>query len=394
MADLPIPPLPSSAPPAMERVNLRGKVINPSALHRIPQTTAERYQVVCFEETPTSLKLAIVYPEQLKQGFFTAIKDLGAKLGRSIELFQTDAASLRIAIGQYVAAPAVVVPDPDIHLTTSIHPPYPKPPLFELGASVAFSYLRRVPIDFARTHRVMCVDFVSPNTFWFVIDRKAGDAAIRILQQIEERNHMQIVPLPIATLEFDDLLGYYEAREKERQDAILKQVTEGKEQKKVEAPDGDGRVTVGPQHISGGSEGENELSGEEQVLAADVLEPAAQAAILTSEEERGGIAGLFQKMNQTSVAGKAAPVATLEAAKVEIAATENRPKKMLMLKLLKQGVLLLRQRRPKLRPLLPLRRLILLSLARWQLPKLPSLLALLSQKKMPMVILLKSCPSP
>lgn len=286
------------AAPLLPVVDLKGRSVAPAILRRVALDTMKRYQVAAFEENEKELHLAIVYPEQLKQGFFTALKDMEDKVGRTIKLFKTDQASFDDLVKQYPTIPATPQQPKPIEVqsaapatpTPTPTPPAPKaeketatpppPPLFKLGQTVALNYLKRVPLDYAKAHRLVSVDFFPPSTFWFVTDGSKGEETSRLVKEIGKSNEITINLLTIEAQDLDDLLAYYaqklEQEQKEQAEA------ERKERERVNTP---GAVAPAPVE-------------QEKPVAADVTTPDVQATIISSEEARGGIAGIFQRLGQ------------------------------------------------------------------------------------------------
>lgn len=292
--------MPSFAPPtSLSSVVLKDKPVSPAVLGYIPFDVAKKYQVVAFEENDTVLKLALVHPEQLKQGFFIALSDIGEKIHKKIELFKTDPASLQNALKQYDqknSAPSAPSTRPagqvlPIQVAAKPTSSFPKPPLFELGHTVAYNYLKRIPVEFARKHRILSVDFLSPNQYWFVTDGSNTEELKRIIPEIEKQNSIVIHNFDISKGDFDDLLKYYETLEKNEKQAKEEQdkknVIMGETLREEAAADAKAQKAAHP---------EQAFKEKEVVLAKGVVEPDVQATIITSEEEKGGLAGLFQRV--------------------------------------------------------------------------------------------------
>lgn len=321
-------------------ISLKGKAILPAVLSIIPLETAEKFQVIAYEQTSDELHLAVVYPEQLKQGFFLALKQIGIKIGREIKLFRTDPASFKDVIIQYrktakgveppkppalpsmptsdapVGMPTqkinVVAPStpetrnislpkqeltPSKESTDNWPPESPRPPLFELGKLVAYNYLKRIPLEFAKKHHILSVDFLPPNTYWFVADHMNKAALREVVEYIEETNKIKAHIQLIDDKEFADLLKYYEVlAEQERDKEIQETDKKALETKKEEEAELDRKVAQ-----------LNSPVQEEIVnmrVAEGVITPQVQAKILTTEEERGGIGGFFQKVAQNFAANE------------------------------------------------------------------------------------------
>ena len=390
-------------------IALQGRQIAPAVLQIIPRETAERFQVIAFEQTDAELSLAVVYPEQLKQGFFLALKQIGIKIGREIKLFKTDPASFKSLVSQYrqveklaerlpkppvapgskvqvVPAPASAAPASaaltqaakprtpqdapgGVRRVTIVAPPAPTPkpvpaapvavstgpggvkreitlpaidtkgapgdmaenwpptapppPLFELGKLVAYNYLKRVSLDFARHQHLLSVDFSPPNTYWFVSDGKDKPALKEVIAFIEKSNSIKAHVIIIAEKDFADLLHYYETvaaqsevseiqKEQEAKAAELEQ-EEREIQAKLEELSAPAEPDLGPQKIAEG-----------------VVMPRVQAKIVTSEEEKNGLGGFFQKVAQNFVAQdlehKDTDPAAVEETFEALPAPENRAK--------------------------------------------------------------------
>lgn len=250
---------------SLPKVVLTNVDISEKVLSFIPLATVEKFQVTAFYEDEKILKLAIVHPEALKQGFYTALKDLGQKIGKEIVLHQTDSASLQSAIRQYKKE------GKEQKEETSNR----KPPLFELGKTVSSNYLKKIPLSFSLAHRIACVDYLPPNRYWFVVDKKNSESSKKTLSSIEKSNNILTESIAIDKKDLDDLIEYYQSVERAPQenweDFTKEEATENT------------KKDLDP------------LSPEDN---KEMVTPQAQGAILSSEEEKPGIAGLFQKVAQ------------------------------------------------------------------------------------------------
>ncbi|HSI20561.1 MAG TPA: ATPase, T2SS/T4P/T4SS family [Verrucomicrobiae bacterium] len=316
------------AAPTLPVIDLKGRTIDPAVLKRVSFDTMKRFQVAAFEENEKELKLALVYPEQLKQGFFTALKDMEGKVGRTIRLFRTDPQSFAKVLSSYPHptppvppkapdipkkdVPQQVTPQEkpeekkeekkqeepakrvDVPITSSTSSPAtkkgedatPAPPLFKLGQSVALNYLKRVPLDYAETHRLVSVDFFPPKSYWFVTDGQNMGQTQKLVKEIEKSNDITVHLIKVEEKQLDDLLAYYANKldeEKKKQEE-----TKRKEQSRMDLK---GETQPEEQEV-------------EKVLNADVTVPDVQAAIISTEEEKGGFAGLFQRVAHSFGTGK------------------------------------------------------------------------------------------
>ncbi|MCC2632039.1 MAG: hypothetical protein K0S20_738, partial [Patescibacteria group bacterium] len=289
---------------SLPRVVLKDKAVPFAVLSLIPLSTVEKYHVAAFESGATVLKLALVHPEALKQGFYASLKELGQKIGKNIELYQTDSASMQAILKQYKAGDKALSPATSAPVAAAVptwpppakpevkeeSPPKPKaepvkPPLFELGKTVSATYLKKIPYTFSTLHHVVCVDFLPPNTYWFVTDEEHHQGAESSLKFIEEENKVVAHLITVKTAELKDLLSHYEAViESEKKEKEEKANRETQEKEKV------------PAQFPGSVPEKVEVPSE---VGKDVVVPQAQGSILTAEEERPGIAGIFQKMAQS-----------------------------------------------------------------------------------------------
>ena len=232
-----------------------------NVLRFIPLESVEKYQICAFEITDDVVKLALVHSEQLKQGFDVAIRDIAAKTGKNVVLYRTDSASLRKVIKQY--REELRLADEPVQSGT-------KPPLFELGKTVVYNFLRRIPLTYASKHRLICVDFLAPNTYWVVTDGTNADELRHLVPMIEKHNNITAHLITISRREFEDLREYYESQEK----LVPKQ---------------------------------NAVAKDEPKIAPGVVVTDSQAVIVSSEVEKNGLAGLIQRVGQNiPAAGKLA----------------------------------------------------------------------------------------
>jgi type II secretory ATPase GspE/PulE/Tfp pilus assembly ATPase PilB-like protein len=259
-------------------VTLKGMQVPFEVLSLIPEETSAKYQVVVFEADEKTMKLAVAHPEQLKQGFYIALKDLGKKIGKEVKLYQTDPASIRYIGQQYKENKQGEGEEVKQVIGQKEEAPIPDPPLFELGKTVAFNYLKRVPVSFAQNNRIVCVDFLPPNIYWFITDKGHKDAAGPVLKFIEQRNNIKGYLLEVEKRDVDDLLKYYAETTKQH-------ATQSVSDEKMEEDNSFFE--------------DSEAESKSAAAASGVLVPDTQATILTAEEQKEGIAGLIQKMGQS-----------------------------------------------------------------------------------------------
>lgn len=273
---------------------LSGRRVSASDLAAIPYPTAAKFQIVAFEESNQVLKLAIVHPEQLKEGFYESLIEIGKRIDRKIELYKTDAASLKSILTQYKTLNKQAKAEEKSGGSGS-WPTAPKPPLFELGKLVAYNYLRRIPLDFSKKERVLCVDFLKPTTYWFVTDGSNNQRLERAIDYISKNNQVSIHVLIVKPKELDELLAYYSTLERQggvqnglKEEALDKAQQEAQE-KEIEQKLGELNTP------------KIELI-QDKKLADDVVIPGIQAEIVSTEEEKHGLAGFIQKISQNLVA--------------------------------------------------------------------------------------------
>lgn len=300
--------MPVAVAPVLPTVSLKNRQIPPAVLRRVSFDTMKRFQVAAFEETDKELHLALVYPEQLKQGFFTALKDMEGKVGRTIKLFKTDPQSFAEALKQYPSAeppkpaadaPAVVTPAPPATNAPAAKQvpvkkptgPVPEPPLFKLGQTVALNYLKRIPLPYAEAHRLVSVDFFPPKTFWFMTDHDQGDDIYKLLDEIAKSNDIVIHLLRTNADQLDELLAYYA-------DKLDQEKREAEKQKRKAFSDTAAVKPSGPRPIP------EPAKPTEGAPPGDLTVPEVQASIISTEQEKGGLAGLFQRVAHSIGAGK------------------------------------------------------------------------------------------
>jgi len=170
--------------PSLPSVQLGAARIPLSVLQVIPLEVAERYWVLPFAVSQDSIRLALVYPEQLKSGFEGAIDHLSESLGREVELFKTDRPSFMRVLAQYRSELAAeedggVLPETTSGTAT-------QPPRYTDLAVLSDNLLERIPYEYAKLQRVICVDVVPPATYWFASD--LPEHAPELLQEIARRN--------------------------------------------------------------------------------------------------------------------------------------------------------------------------------------------------------------
>ena len=297
----------SSAAAQLPAVLLQGKQVAQSVLEVIPFATAERFQVVVYAQDEDQIKLAIVHPEQLKQGFYEALNHIGEKIGKKIILAKTDPNSFQSVMKQYRSyvkqekkekAPIPVTKMPVTHNKPESNdwPSVPNPPLFELGKLVAYNYLRRIPLEFAKKERLLSVDFLRPNIYWFVTDGTNDSRLKKAIHYISENNHIVIHMLVIQPKQFDDLLGYYGAlmeQDSDTQEEKFAEDTVDKQREEEEAIE---------RKLAELSKPEDAFETGSHRVAKDVIMPGIQAQIISGETEKKGLAGFLQKITQNFAA--------------------------------------------------------------------------------------------
>ena len=285
----------------LPHITLKERPVPYKVLSIIPLATVEKYQVVAFENQDKLLKLAIVHPEALKEGFYTALKDLEKKIDKHIELSQTDSASFQALLKLYRQGAEEKesgnVPErPDSVIGI--------PPHFKSGQPAESEYLRRIPLEYARTYRLACVDFVAPSTYWFATDKEGFSKAQEAVQFIEKKNQITGKLLTLDTKELDDIIATYEglvggsaASEKPKSDEVPVAPTPPpapaapiEEVKPV--------IPVPPPVTPSAPAAPIASADDREGPAEEVLSPDLQGAILTSDPARSGIAGLFQRVSQ------------------------------------------------------------------------------------------------
>lgn len=293
--------------PSLPYVSLKDRAIPLDVLSFIPLDTTEKYQVAAFAATESKLQLAIVHPEALKQGFYDSLKDLGARINKEIVLSQTDAASMQAVIKLYRQGKGEGA-RPVVPAVGASGKPVPKPPLFELGRTVSSTYMKKVPLDFAKVNHLVCVDFLPPNQYWFVTDSKHLALAESALKPIAEHNDIQAHLMVVQPKELSDLIEHYDRvlkKEGEPVPAPAKAVESAPKEpeKKEEAPVKKEEPIVEVVTMPAPPPPPAVPSVSVPVSApgkdSEILTPDLQGSILTTEEARPGIAGLFQKVAQS-----------------------------------------------------------------------------------------------
>ena len=305
-------------PVQLPTIFLKGKSVEPAIFEVIPLQTAEKFQVIAYYQDADVLRLAVVHPEQLKQGFFEALKQIGDKIGRKIELFKTDPASFQYLITEYKdlkkeqkkfsqARPGTLQVAKTIPIVNPTQTPgvtwpaAPTPPLFELGKLVAYNYLRRIPSEFAIKERVLCVDFLAPNIYWFVTDGSNDARLKKVTTYISENNHIVIHVILIKPQEFNELLSYYQLLTSREQDSVDEKEKETSNDQRLQE---EREIEKKLEELSKPEVEESHP----QKWAKDVIIPGIQAQILSTQEEKKGLAGFIQKITQNFAAQEAEKV--------------------------------------------------------------------------------------
>lgn len=209
-------------------------------LSKIALPLVEKFQVIAFAEDGQVLKLGLVHPDQLKQGFQVAIKDIGQKIGRKVEVYRVDPVSYQAALKRYRA---LLSQAEKKSIPLEEKKSHQEPPHFRLGKTVAFQNLQKIPASFAERSRVLCVDFAEPNTYWFVTDKSQPRNYRRLLDFIEEKNGIKAMAIPVSGKDFGELLDYYryksghqEKKKPEESKLEPKKPAEPKEEKEAAFP--------------------------------------------------------------------------------------------------------------------------------------------------------------
>lgn len=310
-------------------VNLKEKQIPFPVLKIIPMEMVEKYHVLSFELNEQALKIAVVYPEQLKQGYLTALQDLGHKINRKILLFQTDANGLREGLAQYktyskgkkpVSSAGTLKNETNIDTKTP-------PPLFELGKVVAYNYLQRIPLQFSQNYRVVCVDYFPPNEYWFASDTTNRPQMMALLKYVAKKNDLKPHLIGVTKKDLDDLLEYYatvqkqteikkEEQEGNRAQDLKQEIDQYNQAQEDRADQSRKAIMEGVKEIVKNDEStQPPLSPPIPPPVQDdengVITPDAQGTLLTTELEKPGVAGIFQKFFQ-GVSGNNQPVLSSE----------------------------------------------------------------------------------
>lgn len=165
----------------------------------------------------------------------------------------------------------------------------PEPPLFQVDTLVAYNYLRRVPLQFAKRERVACVDHLPPNTYWFVTDGTNDRRLVPAVRYISEKNgivaHVRVLPKE----SFERLLSYYEKVQAEEDKLAEPEKMDKKIDDKEEA-----EITASLTAMS--TPGPVQDNG--------ITAPTLKGKIILAEEERQGLAGFIQRISQNFTASE------------------------------------------------------------------------------------------
>lgn len=250
-------------------IKLKGENIPLGVLSYIPLNLAQKYQLLAFDLTEKELKLAICHPERLKKDFFVSLSNISKKIGRRVVIYTVSEEDYKEQLKKYedqLMAPASS-PKVKVEFYTES-----EPPIFKLGKAVAYKYLKKIPLNFAKEHRIVCVDFSAPNIYWFLSDGTHKEGLAQIVPYLESKNKIEVRLLKVMSGDLDDLLDYYIEKSKT-------QATRPEEETKKE----DVLLDM----------------GDEEKLAEGVVVPDVQAKILDVEEAKTGVAGYFQKVSQS-----------------------------------------------------------------------------------------------
>lgn len=335
-------------------VVLKDKPVKPEVLNVIPLGLAKQYNVVAYEDTGSLIRLAVVHPEQLKQGFYTALQTFEKKLNRKLEVVKTDPVSFKWVLDQYsspanskaqvTTQPSSGPLNPSSNTSPSNTPEgadqlvwenVPPPPLFQLGQLVAFNYLKRVPYSFAKKERIVCIDHLAPNHYWFLIESDRTPHLEAVLAFVARSNKIRINLIKVKPKDIDDVLEYYQSlleEEKRFQIKKVDQVTQeaaknqtkqtkqkSKSSAKTNQADDQARQKMlqaetkaveqtakqeAAKRAAGVTPAEAQieaadLAKEEANQRQDIIRPDLKGEIVSQEEVKPGLAGIFQNMSQS-----------------------------------------------------------------------------------------------
>lgn len=308
----------------MPQIILTKEHFSLATLSFVPYEMARKYQVAAFASDNSTIKIAIVYPDQLKAGFEASIRDLGQKIGKRIVFYQTNSGSMQYLLKEYKR---LKNPNKDVPA-----------PSFKLGKYVAFGCLKKIPFEFANEYKLVCVDFAEPNQYWFAYAAKQEKVIARLIKVVEDENAIAARLIKISDKEFDQLLNHYRVLIREETEEKIEQVIQEEAQANPEQSTEAEHELVRAEKVIDVSEvsinaanvnildpnlsipippppavGQVAQTAIEKKQEADenpeiyntetIVTPEAQGEILSTEDEQGGIGGFFQRLSKGLLGG-------------------------------------------------------------------------------------------
>lgn len=318
----------------LPKADLKNIIVSDALRRIIPQSVALEHSAVFFDQDDRVIKLAVGYPEKLRPNFQNALTGLGQKLGKKVEIFSAVPQEIyRIiqAIGEQnppSVEPAVkpsqenqLLPKPATASQDSSAPTPTKPikaagplPKLYIQGEIPYQVFYHIPYFFAIRHRIVCVDFVSPNNFTVAVEKTDSPETQIILQYLASHNKIKLSVFESTARQVSYLLNEYQKRQNQFQKTSQKGSAKILAKKspfsfsflskfkltKSRKPKMDiGRPNIGPQ-LSPTS-----MVARETKLAADVIQPDIQGQIISGQKEKAGVSGVLERFSSLFSAPKA-----------------------------------------------------------------------------------------
>lgn len=258
-------------PISLPNVSLKDKLVSLKLINIIPPTIAHKYSAVFFDEDNETLRLAVGYPERLKRDFNQALEAIARKLGKKVVIYR--ATPWEIDKILQTSPPvktdnALVSPkSPEKATEASYYEPLPK---LYIKGEIPLKVFKKIPFNFSEKFHLICVDFIPPNKFNLAAAESQINQLKPVISHIKRNNPVELKIFRISDREFTYLLNEYRH--------ILRV-----DQKPIKAKE-ESLVDIS-----------QSFKGPEKVNER-VVKPEIKGKIISSDKEKIGVAGVFEKI--------------------------------------------------------------------------------------------------
>lgn len=342
---------PIKVAPVIQKISLKGKIISKHLLNIIPAAIAQKYSAVFFDESETTLKLAVGHPDKLKTNFSQALDGIEKKLNKTIELYQVNSDeiievfhpqitvpvsedgplipppsdTLKTAGATHHVPPVSQMPTKPIPSTTSVppsappaHTPIPtanfgqsfssSAPIFSqlpklyMQGEIPYEVFAHIPYFFAQNHQFICIDFVPPNKYTVATQRPDSPETRVIINYLKKNNNLDFTLYQASPRQFEFLLREYKEQETKTASLFQKQKSEANKQivKQTKELANINKITKKfqkqPLIIRPQPKVNETINVSQPKLAEGVISPDLKGKIVSGEKEKLGFSGALEKI--------------------------------------------------------------------------------------------------